>query len=129
MIYDLRARLLYELSSGNDATASGLSIRSINFCSLIRHLQALRVVVIVLLLLARPGFGTLGRSSIAFTSALPVKSLDGAIRLGGGRVLQTLRVVVVLLQADEWLLTLGATGVVFSTALAVEGLSWAVCGD
>lgn len=129
MRYELRARLLCELSSCNDAAASGLSIRSINFRSLIRHLQALRIVVVVLLLLACPGLGTLGRSSIAFTSALPVKSLDGAIRLGGGGVLQTLRVIVVLLQADEWLLTLGATGVVFSTALAVEGLSWAVRGD
>lgn len=89
----------------------------------------MRVVVVVLLLLARPGLGTLGRSSIAFTTALSVKSLDRTIRLGGGGVLQTLRVVVVLPQADEGLLALGAAGVVFATALAVEGLSWAVCGN
>lgn len=89
----------------------------------------MRVVVVVLLLLARPGLGTLGRSSVAFAAALSIESLDGSIRLGGSRILQTLGVVVVLLQADERLLALGATGVVFSTALAVEGLSWAVCGN
>ena len=89
----------------------------------------MRVVVVVLLLLTRPGLGTLGRSSVAFATALSVKSLDGAIRLGGGRILQTLGVVVVLLQADERLLAFGATGVVLSAALAVEGLGWAVWGD
>ena len=131
MSNELRAQHLFELSSCNDQRAAALQLwlRSINLRSLIQDLQALRVVVVVLLFLACPRLGTLGRSSIAFTAALSVKSLDGAIRLGGGGVLQTLRVIVVLLQADEWLLTLGATGVVFSTALAVEGLSWAVCGD
>lgn len=89
----------------------------------------MRVVVIVLLLLALPRLGTLSRSSVAFAAALSVKSLNGAIGLGGGRILQTLGVVVVLLQADEWLLTLGATGVVLSAALAIEGLGWAVWRD
>jgi hypothetical protein len=89
----------------------------------------LRVVVVVLLLLALPRLGALSRSGVAFPAALSVESLDGAIRLGGGGILQTLGVVVVLLQADEWLLTLGATSVVLSSALAVEGLSWAVWGN
>jgi hypothetical protein len=99
------------------------------FRSISHDLQALRVVIVVLLLLALPGLGTLSRSSVAFAAALSVKSLNGAVGLGGGRILKTLGVVVVLLQADEWLLTLGATGVVFSTALAVEGLGWAVWRD
>jgi hypothetical protein len=89
----------------------------------------LRVVVVVLLLLALPRLGALSRSSVSFASALSVESLNGAIRLGGGRVLQTLGVVVVLLQADKWLLALGATGVVLSSTLAVEGLGWAVWRD
>lgn len=89
----------------------------------------MRVVIVVLLLLALPRLSALSRSGVAFATALSVKSLDGAIGLGGGRILQTLGVVVVLLQANEWLLTLGATGVVLSSALAVEGLGWAVWGD
>jgi hypothetical protein len=101
-------------------------LKSINPHYFIKHLQALRVVVVVLLLFARPRLSALGRSSVSFAATLSVKSLNGAIGLGGGRVLQALGVVVVLLQADEWLLTLGATGVVLSAALAVEGLGWAV---
>jgi hypothetical protein len=89
----------------------------------------LRVVVVVFLLLACPRLSALSRSSVSFAAALSVESLDGAIGLGGGRVLQTLGVVVVLLQADEWLLALGATSVVLSSALTIEGLGWAVWRD
>ena len=122
---------LYELSSCNDQSCLALELwlRSINIRSLVQNLQALRVVVVVLLLLACPRLSTLGRSSITFTAALSIKSLDGAVRLGGGRVFQALGVVVVLLQANERLLAFGATCVVLSTALSVEGLSWAVWGN
>ena len=65
--------------------------------SMATHLQALRVVVVVLLLLASPGLSALSGPSVAFAAALSVEGLDGAIRLCGGGILQALRVVVVLL--------------------------------
>jgi hypothetical protein len=89
----------------------------------------LRVVVVVLLLLARPRCSTLGRSLVVLAAALSVVSLRGTVRLDGARILQTLRIVVVLLLANEGLLAFGASGVVLSATLAVESLGWTICGN
>lgn len=97
--------------------------------SLLPYLQALRVIIVVLLFLARPGFRTLGRSLVALTTALTVVSLRGTIRLSSAGIFKTLRVVVVLLLADERLLALGASSIVFSSALAIKCLSGTICGN
>jgi hypothetical protein len=87
------------------------------------------VVVVVLLLLARPRCSALSRSFVVFAAALSVVSLRGTIWLSGARIFQTLRVVVVLLLANERLLALGASGVVLSATLAVESLGRTICGN
>lgn len=87
------------------------------------QLQALRVVGVVLLRLASPRLGALGRSSPVLSAALSVVSLSSAVRAGAARALQALIVVIVDFLADEGRLAPGESVVVLAATLSVEGLS------